>query len=162
MATGVLIHEAADDVGVAVRDLEAGEEAGVRTLDGISAGRVAPGENIPLGHKIALRDLPAGHSLVEYGRPIGRTVQPIPRGALVHSHNLKSARWSGDRTSSGSRTAAAVSAPAAAPIWPSREALLIRRRSCMGSPLAGWRSQGTRRSRLLPSSSGIARPSVDR
>lgn len=115
MATGILIHEAADDVGVAVRDLGVGEEAGIRTLDGKSAGTVAPGEKIPLGHKIALRDLEAGHSLVEYGRPIGRTVQPIPRGAHVHSHNLKSARWSGDRTSSGSRTAAAVSAPAAAP-----------------------------------------------
>jgi len=110
MKAGVLVHESTDDVGVAVRELKGGEEAGVRTLDGRPAGTVAAREEIPLGHKIALRDLPAGHALIEYGRPIGRTVRPIDRGSHVHTHNLKSARWSGDRD-----PAASVPPPPAAP-----------------------------------------------
>jgi len=97
MAAGILIHETADDVGIAVRELAAASAAGVLTLDGQPAGTVVPRAAIPLGHKIALRDLAAGHALIEYGRPIGRTVRPIVRGDHVHIHNLKTARWSGER-----------------------------------------------------------------
>ena len=96
MTFGLLVHDPGDDVGVAVRDLKAGEEVGVRTLDAQPAGSVIPVQAVPLGHKVALRDLPAGRPLVKYGRPIGQTVQPIARGMHVHSHNLKSARWARD------------------------------------------------------------------
>ena len=57
MAHGILIHETIDDVGVAVRDLHAGEEAGVVTLEGQEHGKLALTQDVPLGHKVAMRDI---------------------------------------------------------------------------------------------------------
>lgn len=45
-------------------------------------------EEIPAGHKIALRGIAAGELVVKYGCPIGRATAEIPRGAWVHTHNL--------------------------------------------------------------------------
>jgi (2R)-sulfolactate sulfo-lyase subunit beta len=89
-----LIHELIDDVGVAVRDLHAGEEVGVVTLEGQEHGKLALTQDVPLGHKVAMRDMPAGHKLLKYGRTIGQTTQAIPCGGHVHTHNLKTMRWS--------------------------------------------------------------------
>lgn len=94
MTYGILMHEADDDVGVAVMDLKAGAEVGAATLEGQPVGTLVLGEDIPLGHKVALRDLKAGQKVREYGRPIGAATQDIARGAHVHVHNLKTLRWS--------------------------------------------------------------------
>lgn len=94
MKYGILIHEAADDVGVAVLDLQSGNDIGVATLEGDSIGSLAIVEEIPLGHKVAMRDLSAGKEVIEYGRPIGKTTQAIAKGAHVHVHNIKTMRWS--------------------------------------------------------------------
>jgi (2R)-sulfolactate sulfo-lyase subunit beta len=96
MSHGILIHETHDDVGVAVRDLHAGEEAGIVTLEGEDVGLITVVDEVPLGHKVAMRDMPVGHKLVKYGRPIGQVVQPTGKGAHVHTHNLKTLRWSLD------------------------------------------------------------------
>ncbi len=94
MSHGILIHETIDDVGVAVRDLHAGEEVGVVTLEGQEHGNLKVVTDVPLGHKVAMRDMPAGHTLLKYGRTIGQTTQAIPCGSHVHTHNLKTMRWS--------------------------------------------------------------------
>ncbi len=94
MEHGILMHETHDDVGVAVRDLKAGEEIGIVTLEGQPVGAVLMTQDVPLGHKVALRDMPVGHKLLKYGRPIGQVVQSISRGNHVHTHNLKTMRWS--------------------------------------------------------------------
>lgn len=94
MKYGILMHEPHDDVGVAVMDLTAGSEVGAATLEGRPVGTLTLAEDIPLGHKVALRDLEAGHKVLEYGRPIGAATQDIVRGAHVHVHNLKTLRWS--------------------------------------------------------------------
>lgn len=94
MQHGILIHETIDDVGVAVRDLKAGEEVGIVTLEGQPAGAIVMTQDVPLGHKVALRDMAVGHKLLKYGRPIGQVVQPISKGNHVHVHNLKTMRWS--------------------------------------------------------------------
>ena len=94
MSHGILIHETHDDVGVAVRDLHAGEEVGIVTLEGAAAGAITVVNDVPLGHKVALREMAAGHKLLKYGRPIGQVVQPTAKGAHVHTHNLKTLRWS--------------------------------------------------------------------
>jgi (2R)-sulfolactate sulfo-lyase subunit beta len=96
MSHGILIHETHDDVGVAVRDLHAGEEVGIVTLEGEDVGLITVVDAVPLGHKVAMRDMPVGHKLVKYGRPIGQVVQPTGKGAHVHTHNLKTLRWSLD------------------------------------------------------------------
>jgi (2R)-sulfolactate sulfo-lyase subunit alpha len=94
MKHGILLHESHDDVGVAVRDLKKGETIGALTLEGKRVGSVRLRENVPLGHKVAMRDLPEDKSVIKYGRPVGRAVRSITRGAHVHVHNVKTLRWS--------------------------------------------------------------------
>jgi (2R)-sulfolactate sulfo-lyase subunit alpha len=93
MAHNALIHEPQDDVAVAIVDLKNGDTASAVTLEGQPVGTVRVTEDIPLGHKIAMRDIPAGQQVIKYGRVIGKAVQAIPQGAHVHTHNLKSIRW---------------------------------------------------------------------
>lgn len=93
MKYGILIHEADDDVGVAVMDLKAGVEIGAATLEGQSVGSVKIVQDIPLGHKVAMRDLAVEKQVIEYGRVIGRVTEPIKRGTHVHVHNIRTMRW---------------------------------------------------------------------
>lgn len=90
----ILLHEPGDDVGVAVVDLKKNSIAGAVTLEGKRAGSVKLRDHVPLGHKVALRDLEKGRAVIKYGRPVGRAVQAIAKGAHVHTHNLKTMRWS--------------------------------------------------------------------
>lgn len=69
-----------DDVAVALRDLAAGEMAGIRIA-----------EPVPKGHKVALRSIAAGAEVSKYGFPIGRALTDIAIGTHVHSHNLATA-----------------------------------------------------------------------
>ena len=46
-------------------------------------------EDIPQGHKFALRDIAAGHPVIKYNAPIGIAKEAIPAGAWVHTHNLQ-------------------------------------------------------------------------
>jgi len=81
-AQAVRIHPA-DNVAVAVRTLPAGSEPAV------GGERVVLVEEVPAGHKFALRALARGEPVVKYGFPIGAATAPIAPGAWVHSHNLK-------------------------------------------------------------------------
>lgn len=95
MKKGILLHESDDDVGVATMDLAAGEVVQAVTLEGDPVAEIELAEDVPLAHKVAMRAMDAGHDLVEYGRPIGSTSTAIAAGAHVHTHNLRSRRWSG-------------------------------------------------------------------
>jgi (2R)-sulfolactate sulfo-lyase subunit alpha len=87
-----LAHNRGDDVAVAVRDTGPGEARAAYLDSGDRFGLTAR-EAIPLGHKIALRDLSASEDVLEYGVLIGLTRGPVAAGQLVHTHNLRSARW---------------------------------------------------------------------
>jgi (2R)-sulfolactate sulfo-lyase subunit alpha len=93
MAHGALSHEDVDDVAVVIQDISAGDDVNIVTLEGKSLGVVKAVENIPLGHKIALRDMADGHDVIKYGRAIGRTRKDIAKGAHVHTQNVRSIRW---------------------------------------------------------------------
>ena len=75
-----------DNVATMIEDAVAGP---VQLL-GAAPGEITAGENIPHGHKIALRDIATGDAVVKYGVRIGHATQPIERGAWVHLHNLAS------------------------------------------------------------------------
>jgi (2R)-sulfolactate sulfo-lyase subunit alpha len=94
MKHSILLHERGDDVGVAVADLKKGASAGAVTLEGKPAGSVKLRDKVPLGHKVAMRDVAKGMAVIKYGREIGKAVQAIAKGAHVHTHNLKTMRWS--------------------------------------------------------------------
>lgn len=93
MIQNALIHDEEDDVAVVIQDVAVDVPTRILTLDGKEVGLVAAREDIPLGHKIAVRDLDKGKEIKEYGRPIGRASRQIPKGNHVHTHNLKSIRW---------------------------------------------------------------------
>ncbi len=93
MTHGILMHEPDDDVGVAVVDLKAGAEIGAITLEGAPVGTVKLVEDVPLGHKVAMRDIAGGQDVIEYGRVIAAAVAAAPRGSHVHTHNIRTKRW---------------------------------------------------------------------
>ena len=93
MSHSFLIHDDADDVGVAVIDLEASQKVTGLYMNSGKTVRLTSRDAVPLGHKIALRDLTDGADVVKYGVRIGRTLTAVREGDYVHTHNLKSARW---------------------------------------------------------------------
>lgn len=95
MKKGILLHEAEDDVGVAAMDLQAGEEIQAVTLDGEPVTPVTLVDDVPLGHKVAMRNMAENKHIIEYGREIGYATTAIAQGEHVHIHNIKSLRWAG-------------------------------------------------------------------
>jgi altronate hydrolase len=84
-AANMIVLDAADNVGVALRDIAAGETV----LDASGHGLAAE-EAIPQGHKIALAAIDAGARILRFGVPVGIAVHPIDAGHLVHVHNVRS------------------------------------------------------------------------
>ena len=95
MIKGILLHKADDDVGVTTMDLNAGEVVQAVTLEGEPVTEVTLVDNVPLSHKVAMRDMEEKKHVIEYGVAIGYASAAIALGAHVHTHNLKSLRWSG-------------------------------------------------------------------
>ena len=88
-----LVHDARDNVGVAVVDIDRGRAVAGGILGSGQTLEITVREPIPLGHKIALRDLEPGATVIKYGEDIGRVVANILAGDHVHVHNLKTKRW---------------------------------------------------------------------
>ena len=78
---------------MAVVDIAAGTELTGRDLSTNKPLTAKAAQDIPLGHKLALKDLAVGDTVIKYGCEIGRIVQPVKAGQLVHVHNLKTKRW---------------------------------------------------------------------
>ncbi len=54
-------------------------------------------DDIPYGHKIALRPIAEGEDVIKYGLSIGSASEDIPAGSYVHIHNVESNRGRGDK-----------------------------------------------------------------
>ncbi len=72
-----------DNVAVALRPIAKGE-----TLD-IAGTAVTALEEIPQGHKIAIKNIPEGGDVIKYGFRIGLTREAVKTGQWIHVHNLK-------------------------------------------------------------------------
>src|SRR5690242_6877939 len=73
---------ASDSVAVALQDLTAGY---VVAVDG---HEVILRNDVPKGHKIALKDIRTGDEVIKLGFSIGKASQAIAAGEHVHAHNL--------------------------------------------------------------------------
>ncbi|MGC8794012.1 MAG: UxaA family hydrolase [Bryobacteraceae bacterium] len=82
----LLLH-AADNVAIARVPLPAG--ARLR----FGENEIAAREDIPAGHKVAIRRIGAGESVLRYGESIGRALRAIEAGEHVHTHNLGFEDW---------------------------------------------------------------------
>ena len=71
-----------DAVAVATQDAAKGTKV---TVGGTE---VVLRQDIPFGHKVALRAIAAGEDVVKYGAVIGHATQPIQPGDWVHMHNM--------------------------------------------------------------------------
>lgn len=80
--TFIQIHQS-DNVAVALRSFHQGEQIDV------NGHGITIREDIPAGHKIALKNFSIGETIVKYGYPIGRTCQAIQAGEWVNEHNIK-------------------------------------------------------------------------
>ncbi len=74
-----------DNVAVALRDMKAGE---LLDLEGSS---ITLCNDIPFGHKVALKDIAKNTAVIKYANPIGMATCDIPKGSHVDENNLKSA-----------------------------------------------------------------------
>jgi (2R)-sulfolactate sulfo-lyase subunit alpha len=88
-----LVHDAVDNVGVAVVDLQSGTDCVGRILADNSTLSARAEQAIPLGHKLALKDFKVGEEVTKYGCVIGVIVQDVAAGHHVHTQNLKTKRW---------------------------------------------------------------------
>jgi (2R)-sulfolactate sulfo-lyase subunit alpha len=89
-----VLHDAHDTVAVVV-------------VEGVKAGTALTGwimdedkntdlkalQDIPIGHKVALKDMAVGDTVVKYGIDMGKVVAPIKAGEHAHVHNIKTKRW---------------------------------------------------------------------
>jgi (2R)-sulfolactate sulfo-lyase subunit alpha len=70
-----VLHDAKDTVAVVV-------------VEGVQAR-----QDIPIGHKVALKDMQPGDTVWKYGIDMGKVVAPIKAGEHAHVHNIKTKRW---------------------------------------------------------------------
>jgi hypothetical protein len=89
-AHDAVAFEPEDDVAVLLRAASAGETLLMRAPAGLVS--VEARENVPRFFKMALRDIPAGEPIRKHGQVIGVAEGAIPRGTVVHVHNLRSLR----------------------------------------------------------------------
>lgn len=77
-----------DNVATALETLEPGA---VKLLGEPESGEAVCTEEIPKGHKMAVRAIAPGEDVVKYGVPIGKADTAIRPGVWVHLHNMHSA-----------------------------------------------------------------------
>jgi (2R)-sulfolactate sulfo-lyase subunit alpha len=82
-----------DNVGVAVRDIVAGQSVQGWLMDDDGTVDLRAISDVPLGHKIALAPIAEGQKVIKYGYPIGGATRSIAKGEHVHTQNLRSLRW---------------------------------------------------------------------
>lgn len=90
----LLVHDGKDTVGVVVVEgLEAGTNMLCVVTHDNSDFKLKAKQDIPIGHKVALKDIKSGDTIWKYGQDIGKAVADIQKGHHVHTHNVKTKRW---------------------------------------------------------------------
>jgi (2R)-sulfolactate sulfo-lyase subunit alpha len=89
-----LVPNTKDNVGVVVvEDLKAGTDMLGVVTENDSTLKLQAKDDIPIGHKVALKALKKGDTIIKYGEDIGKMVADAAVGAHVHTQNLKTKRW---------------------------------------------------------------------
>ena len=83
METKYLKINPADNVAVAISELKSGETI---TVDGVS---IVLKENIPAGHKVALKDFSEGEDIIKYGYPIGHARMAVKQGSWMNEKQIQ-------------------------------------------------------------------------
>ncbi len=94
MSRDAIVIKRQDNVATAIRDIPAGKTAAVGVEKEVVDIKV--GQDIPFGHKLALRAIHCGEEILKYGTVIGRATQDIRHGEHVDVQNVESLRGRGD------------------------------------------------------------------
>jgi (2R)-sulfolactate sulfo-lyase subunit alpha len=89
-----VLHDAHDSVAVVVVEgVTAGTALTGWIMDEDRMIQVQALQDIPIGHKVALKDMAVGDTVIKYGIDMGKVVAPIQAGQHAHVHNIKTKRW---------------------------------------------------------------------
>lgn len=89
-----VLHDADDSVAVVVVEgVKAGTSMTGWVMDEDKTVSLNARQDIPIGHKVALKDMTTGDTVVKYGIDMGKVVAPIRAGEHAHVHNIKTKRW---------------------------------------------------------------------
>ena len=92
--TELIIHDEKDNVAVVVIDKTSkNQECTGWIMENDKTINIKSINEIPLGHKIALKDFKIGDTILKYGHDIGKVVAAIKKGDHVHVHNVKTKKW---------------------------------------------------------------------
>ena len=89
-----VLHDTHDTVAVVVVEgVTAGTAMTGWIMDEDRTIDVTARQDIPIGHKVALKDMAVGDTVLKYGIDMGKVVAPIKVGEHAHVHNIKTKRW---------------------------------------------------------------------
>ncbi len=86
MSIQAVVLNAKDNVGVALVDLQSGDELDLRVDEQVV--RVKLVEPIGYQHKFSVRQIGSGSRILKYGEVIGEATRDIKPGQHVHIHNM--------------------------------------------------------------------------
>ncbi len=89
-----VLHDAKDTVAVVVVEgVKAGMAMTGWIMDEDRMVEIRAEQDIPIGHKVALKPMAVGDTVWKYGIDMGKVVSPIQTGQHAHVHNIKTKRW---------------------------------------------------------------------
>jgi (2R)-sulfolactate sulfo-lyase subunit alpha len=89
-----ILHDAEDTVAVVVVEgVKSGTAMTGWIMDEDRTIDLEARQDIPIGHKIALKDMGPGDTVVKYGIDMGKVTAAIKKGEHAHVHNIKTKRW---------------------------------------------------------------------
>jgi len=89
-----ILHDAEDTVAVVVVEgVKSGTAMTGWIMDDDRTIDLEARQDIPIGHKVALKDMVPGDTVVKYGIDMGKVTAAIRKGEHAHVHNIKTKRW---------------------------------------------------------------------
>lgn len=89
-----IVHDENDSVGVVtVEGLKTNDTVTGWVMDQDKLIDIKINQDIPIGHKLAIKKLNKDDTVIKYGADIGRTITNIKVGDHLHVHNVKTKRW---------------------------------------------------------------------
>jgi (2R)-sulfolactate sulfo-lyase subunit alpha len=89
-----IVHDENDSVGVVtVEGLKAQDTLTGWIMDQDKLIDIKIKDDIPIGHKLAIKNMNKDDTVIKYGVDIGRTISNISVGEHLHVHNVKTKRW---------------------------------------------------------------------
>lgn len=89
-----IVMKPQDNVATVTEDIAAGCDIAINRDGTVISLHVI--DNIPFGHKVAIRDIAKDDKIIKYGEVIGVATAPIAAGRHTHVHNLGGCRGRGD------------------------------------------------------------------